>query len=104
MCTLDAKDFVSELMRAPERLVKISQMPEEERRGAIRALGYGFTSRELDDYICYYADMLRDDLYLGEGDFRDIIMDKIRGPVRSAGLFVCPAASEKFPPRAVYAG
>ena len=76
MCTLDAKDFVSELMRAPERLVKISQMPEEERRGAIRALGYGFTSRELDDYICYSADMLRDDLYLGEGDFRDIIMKK----------------------------
>lgn len=51
-------------------------MPEEERRGAIRALGYGFTSRELDDYICYYADMLRDDLYLGEGDFRDIIMER----------------------------
>ncbi len=76
MRALNAEDFVYELIRGPERLFKISRLPAAERCAAIRALGYTCTARELDDYICHYADVLRGDLALGEGDFRDIIMEK----------------------------
>ena len=76
MSSLDVEDFINELKKGPERLVKISRMPEETRGEAIRGLGYGFTARELDDYICHHAKVLERDLMLGEGDFRDIIMKK----------------------------
>ena len=46
MSSLDVEDFINELKKGPERLVKISRMPEETRCEAIRGLGYGFTARE----------------------------------------------------------
>ncbi|MDO5114568.1 MAG: hypothetical protein Q4D58_00585 [Synergistaceae bacterium] len=74
MSELKAEDFVNELISDSGRLWDISRLPANERRGAIRALGYNFTSREIDDYICKYAERLRHNLALGEEDFRDVVM------------------------------
>ncbi|MEG1823553.1 MAG: Nif11-like leader peptide family natural product precursor [Cloacibacillus sp.] len=74
MSRASAVDFVKELIKDPERLLKISKMRPEEIGDAVRGLGYDFTERELEDYICAVAYILGPQLHLGDGDFRDIIM------------------------------
>lgn len=70
----DAHRFVDELIADPERLLEISGLPEEQRHAAIEALGYSFTSRELDDYVCENYRLIAPKLRLGDGDCRDVVM------------------------------
>ncbi|WP_455595372.1 hypothetical protein [Cloacibacillus porcorum] len=56
--------------------MEISQLPKEERRAALRGLGYDFTLKELDDVVCREFPNLSpsDKNILGPGDLRDIVM------------------------------
>lgn len=79
-----AKRFLEELRKDPSRLLRIADLPMDERAEAIRALGYDFISRELDDLLCEEFPTIIDEhfataanlLNIGAGDPRDTIMRK----------------------------
>ena len=79
-----AKLFLEELRKDPSRLLEVAELPMEKRAEAIRALGYDFISRELDDLLCEEFPTIIDEhfataaslLNIGEGDPRDTIMRK----------------------------
>lgn len=72
-----AEDFISELIHDPQRLMFIAKMSKEQRGEALRAIGFHFSAKELDDYLCgQYYSIAPALVFLGDGDVRDIVMEK----------------------------
>ena len=70
-----AERLVKELLDDPKRLLEIADLPKEKLKAALRDVGFDFTPRELDDYVCsHYKEISA--LDFGEGDVRDIVMHK----------------------------
>lgn len=60
------------------RCFEIARLPENKRGDAVRALGYDFTAKELDEVVCREYVVLSEKRrhILGGGDLRDIVMEK----------------------------
>ena len=70
-------DFINELEYSPQRLLKIAELPMPQRKQALQDIGYIFASRDLDEFICETYQTISPKLgHLGQGDVRDIIMEK----------------------------
>jgi len=76
MSSPSAKKFLNELLTDPSFLLEIAEQSEEKIAPALRQAGYTFNSKEIDDLICDEFYNIKDKLHLGDGDVRDIIMQK----------------------------
>ncbi len=58
------------------KCIEIAMLPKNERGMALRALGYSFTPKELDDVLCreFYLMTEEERRLFGPGDLRDIVM------------------------------
>lgn len=58
------------------KCIEIAMLPKRERGMALRALGYSFTPKELDDVLCreFYLMTEEERRLFGPGDLRDIVM------------------------------
>lgn len=77
----NAEAFFNDLIqneRIRGRCLEIARLPENERGDAVRALGYDFTAKELDEVVCREYVVLSEKRrhILGGGDLRDIVMEK----------------------------
>ena len=75
----DAKRFFRDLMEDTTirgKCIEITMLPKRERGMALRALGYSFTPKELDDVLCreFYLMTEGERRLFGPGDLRDIVM------------------------------
>ncbi|NLV82479.1 MAG: Nif11 family protein [Synergistaceae bacterium] len=76
MSLSSAERFLKDLLTNPSFLLKIAELPEAEIAPALRQAGFNFTSREIDDLVCKEFYNIKNRLHLGEGDVRDLIMQK----------------------------
>ncbi|MDO5562577.1 MAG: hypothetical protein Q4F74_03090, partial [Synergistaceae bacterium] len=66
---------IEELLTDPKRLLEAAELPDAEFKAAMYEMGYDFSPKELDDYVCMHYDKIQP-IDLGEGDNRDIIVRK----------------------------
>jgi|GEM_PF-1850249 len=70
-----AEDFIDELIHDPQRLMFIAKMSKEQRGEALRAIGFHFSAKELDNCLCrQYYSIAPALVFLGDGDVRDMII------------------------------
>lgn len=77
----NAEAFFNDLIqneRTRGLCLEIALLPENERGDAVRAPGYDFTAKEMDEVVCreYVALSEKRRHILGGGDLRDIVMEK----------------------------
>lgn len=76
MSLSSAEKFLKDLLTNPIFLLKVAELPEAEIAPALKKAGYSFTPREINDLICQEFYNIKDRLHIGDGDVRDLIMQK----------------------------